>query len=82
MKYKVEMVTWIDSTGRHSWETLPIPEKDLCLSCVSVGFVVGETNEVLMVSNSLADLDGPDEQAHLTMCIPKVCIKSRKTLRA
>lgn len=81
MKYAIELVEWVDSTGISGWESIKRIDKFEHSYCVSAGFLIKETKDFIAITNSLADLD-TDYGAHdLTMVIPKVAIVSRKVLK-
>ena len=81
MKYQLELVTWIDSSAEGGWHKLPFPKTITCLTCKTAGFVVTETDTAIRLACSVADIDGPEEQASEIVTIPKVAIQSRQVLR-
>lgn len=76
------LVEWSDSaTPVSAWHFLSdLPEVD-CVRCKSVGWIVGESDDVIMLAPNLGDCDS-FETAQACGCIriPKVSISRRVTL--
>ena len=72
-----EMIKWVDiASGEAGWqENKDFPPQDV----VSVGFVVKETGEYLVLCQSMYDQDEPEYYDSL-ISIPKGCVTSRTKL--
>jgi len=73
----VVFIEWLDSHERPGWTTEPPIAKPLV--CFTVGFLVAETAEVVVVSGSITDED--ERQRCGDMTIPKKVIRKRTILR-
>lgn len=82
---KLVMIDWVDSHSSGGWKPLPEIEKD-CepLLCRSVGWLLCEKNEHVVLVPHLSGMD--DEDSVTLTCgsgykiIPVVAIKDRKVL--
>lgn len=74
---KIIKITWSDSYGCTSaWE--PKTDISTLLICNSVGFLINETNEIIVLANSIAnETDRTIEQVNGIMVIPKKSIIER-----
>lgn len=77
--YKIERIEWIDSAGFASdgpWITEENMDRQIvehgALKCVSVGFVVRETDEILVITSGITE-----GMVMEPMAIPKVAITNR-----
>ena len=72
-----ELVSWIDtSSGHPGWqEDVDLPPQPV----VTVGFIVKETGEYLVLCQSMYDQDEPEYYDSL-ISIPKGCVTSRTKL--
>ncbi len=69
-------VRWVDSRYQDGWiEQEDIEPKIAKIS--TLGYIVKETDEVLCIASSIHEAS---RQVSGTMCIPKVCIFSRKNV--
>lgn len=75
-KDKAISVSWIDSIQDEGWQTSNYhkPEK---LTCKSVGFLVFEDKEVIILSSCLSPFGGPRSP----ITIPKFAITQRKFIK-
>ena len=72
---KIYCIHWLDAWCQSSgWEE---PPKQDAVLCQTVGFIVGETKEMLTVA---ASYDGAKYYQQM-MSIPKATIKSKKLLK-
>ena len=76
------LVEWIDSAQPISaWMFLEKKPRLEIIQCVSVGWVVGETDEVLMLAPNLGDIEsGGSGQASGFIRIPKSAVTRRVEL--
>jgi len=72
-KTKMIYIEWVDSATHYGWRDRD--EKYLPLTITSIGFVLSETEDNIVISTSL---DGVNEMAIGPMVIPKCSIKKRK----
>ncbi len=79
-KYKIELIEWVDSFGCSSgWSE--IQQINTYLKCITIGFVVSETDNTVSLANSIAlETDDTKEQANGIMTIPLVCILKRTVI--
>jgi hypothetical protein len=76
-------VEWIDSGRGHEWRMLDDLDDMLPAYCRSVGWIVREEEEYIVLAGNLA-ADAPDGKPHQAcqmMAIPKVAITTRRVLR-
>ena len=78
------LVEWTDSAQPISaWMFLEKKPSLEIIQCVSVGWVVGETDEVLMLAPNLGDIEsGGSAQASAYIRIPKSAVTRRVELMA
>ena len=78
------LVEWIDSAQPISaWMFMENKPSLEIIQCVSVGWVVGETDEVLMLAPNLGDIEsGGSGQASGFIRIPKSAVTRRVELMA
>lgn len=70
-------ITWIDSqSGPNEWEFLADRTPLIPAVCTTVGFVIEETDEHVLIANSISKT-----QLWGQIVIPKVSIRSRRSLR-
>lgn len=75
---KLVMVRWTDTGGVHGWAARQERLKEVGLAeCVTVGFVLEDTDQYLTLTESLSD----DDHVGCTTCIPKSAIMTVETLR-
>jgi hypothetical protein len=79
---KLALVYWSDSAqASGAWrhmEDLPEPE---AIDCASVGWIVKEDDEVLMIAQSMGDIGTDNTQCAGIKQIPKCCITEIKILQ-
>lgn len=85
MKFDKELVyiEWKDAcVANEAWEPVDTIEGKLA-DCISVGYVINETEEVVVVSGNIALGYGKENQIDTVgaICIPKSNIVSRSQLR-
>lgn len=78
-KLKCVSVEWVDSSSEHGWATGEGSSKQ-SLACHSVGYVVEDTPERLVISGHYAE--EVTHSWHSPMAIPKVAIVSLKRFKA
>ena len=79
---KIELIQWVDSFGCGSrWQEMDSMKDRAVLYCHSVGFVIKETDDyVVIVPHRAVETEQCEEQGCGDMTIPKVCITSREIL--
>ena len=73
------LVEWIDSRGANErWNHIEhFSERNNCVTCLSVGYKVHETDSLIVVAPHAGDIaDEENLQFCGDMTIPKVCIKN------
>lgn len=82
---KLLAIEWLDSHGFAGWNRLDELERlgRRTMTCVSVGFLVVETDDVVVLASSLSAWFDPDIAvgAKGDISIPKVAITRRRALR-
>ncbi|HEY9544744.1 MAG TPA: hypothetical protein VIR56_01985 [Solimonas sp.] len=75
------LIEWLDSAQPiPGWRLLSdLPNPDV-VKCESVGWIIGETDDVLMLAPNIGDRGGDSEQASGFIRIPVVSITRRVTL--
>ena len=82
MKHKLVKITWLDSKQPiASWFFTNDSDSAAPAVCVSVGWVVYETKEAVLLCQSLADQGSDAEQANGALTIPKCCIIKKRILK-
>jgi hypothetical protein len=84
LSHPLLLVVWVDSShlGEGWIDFDELDRSDAQLLCVSVGFLVHESRQSMLLVPSIADLSEPsNRQAHGTMLIPKRAILSTRVLR-
>lgn len=76
MDWKVEIVDWVDPHSVDPWESLENLRTDVA-KIVSIGFVVKETEDALVLS---LNWDAAEKNTSCAMIIPKQCITKRRTV--
>jgi len=75
------LVEWVDSlqpvTGWHMTDDLPVLE---AAKCKTVGWLVADNNDAIMIAQNIADPESTQMQAGGLMRIPKCCIISSSVL--
>lgn len=75
------LVEWVDSlqpvTGWHMADDLPALE---AAKCKTVGWLVAENDDAMMIAQNIANPDSSQEQAGGLMRIPKCCVTSASVL--
>jgi hypothetical protein len=74
---EIRLVTWVDSASQTGWESDSEYRTLVPAVCVTVGFVMGETAEYLLLGLSLDD----GTTMNGAISIPKVAIRRSTTLR-
>ena len=73
---KLVRVEWVDSHSGKGWADLDrIKASAELLHIVSVGWVIAETKDQLVLCSTLSDIQGTGD-----ISIPKCCITKRRTL--
>lgn len=79
----LELVDWLDSqttyTGWVDMEDIP-PERPVCGHLRTVGWVLRENDEAVLIAQSVGSTPGGSDQACHVMTIPKVAITKRTPL--
>lgn len=71
---KVVEVTWVDACLESGWSKInPHPKPEVCHT---VGYVVGETPDLLSLAGTVSD-----DEANGVMTIPKAWIRKRRVIR-
>jgi len=74
---RLVIVDWVDSTAGEGWKTLrEMKGAENGLTCRSVGWILKESKECLVIVPHIAgeSLDDPQFQVRGDMSIPKRCI--------
>ena len=78
------LITWLDSgkiVGNEWTFTTDLPTTALVITCQSVGWIVRETEEELVIAPHVgAERDGRPQQFLGLLAIPKVAIQQRTPL--
>lgn len=76
------LIEWLDSSQAEGW--LFIDEDEHVndpLNCISVGWLIQESDEALSITSSLAEMvDGDPLQVNGILTIPKCCVLGRTEL--
>lgn len=79
MNRRIVCVRWLDHYSRN--ESTEIDEEVGPATCLSVGFVTGETDEWLAISRDVGlSEEGDAEEKDATLCILKNCILTIRDL--
>jgi hypothetical protein len=79
--YELVLVKWEDSAQpRAAWEWLDEYELEGPIICVSVGYLVAETDFAIAVAPNLGDIDLSRAQASGIMRIPRSAVRSMEKL--
>ncbi|MEX2964742.1 hypothetical protein [Microbulbifer sp. TYP-18] len=75
-RLKLVRVDWVDSAQPYGcWNHLSdLPPLEV-VECKTVGWLVAESDEVLMLAQNLGDVNTESAQASGLMRIPRVCVK-------
>ena len=80
----IALVRWRDSMRETGWRSVDDATKHIYqsdyLDCESVGFVVGETSDRLMLALNHQHIEGSEETVGETIVIPKAAIFERHEL--
>lgn len=77
VKHKIAHVIWEDSSETYGWHDIePLSAEPVW--CVSVGFIIRQTKEAIVLALSLGNLGSGMNQANGIMTIPKSAIRSMK----
>jgi hypothetical protein len=78
-------VSWVDSVRTTGWRTADEARADLeqddFLDCETVGFLVGETAERVILALNHQHVTGGEEMVGETIIIPRQAIRSVRELR-
>lgn len=78
----VVLVEWLDSAQPSpGWRFISEPPELEVVRCQSVGWIAGESDEVLMLAPNVGDLGSEDPQGSGFIRIPKCSITRRVMLR-
>lgn len=72
---KIARITWVDSAGQDGW----VRESDrevAPMRCLTVGLLIDETAEHVVVASTVADWGGPHAQVNSPLGIPRCSITS------
>lgn len=75
MTMPIVWVRWVDCISVDEWQSHPITELPVILS---VGYLVEETEAVIVVAHSIAEDPSEIEYCGYTMTIPRGCVLSLK----
>lgn len=81
---KLVLVEWVDSHSGRGWRDIDrIKETDSLLHARSVGWLLRETKEVILLASHITGEDNGNIllQASGDMCIPKVAVKKITVLK-
>lgn len=70
MNNEIKTVKWSDSASYRGWRSEEEVKKLRPLSCTTIGFLIDETDEFIVLSQTVAD----DGDLSETIVIPKICI--------
>lgn len=74
-RFPMRYVEWDDSSSISHWHTMKQALEHEVDRCVTVGFLLAETEDAVTLSMSLTNRkDAADDSAGDTICIPKVAI--------
>lgn len=78
MSDKMVMVTWVDSVRNSAWDTRQAHEAINPSECVSVGFLLSEDDDKIIIYNS----DDPAlNSLGMSLTIPRIAVRSITELR-
>ena len=73
---RLVVIEWLDSRQPSpAWQFIESIEAPTACNCLSVGFLVYESDGVKVLASNLADTDSDDMQASGTITIPNCSIK-------
>lgn len=78
MDYKIEYIKWIDSSQSNGWHYSSDCDHSKCKDITSIGYLMKETEETIVICPHLCDVEAHDWQGCGIMTIPKCSIKERK----
>lgn len=83
MNYPLEYIRWLDHVSFHEsmWRTLPEVHSLEPFICHSVGYVIKETDEYIVLAQTIAPQEELEDQWVGEMLIAKPLIKERKKLK-
>lgn len=68
-------VSWVDSISYSSWRSIDEAlEKDLA-QCMTTGYLIHKTNDLIAIAGSIEGIDGDDMQVGDVMYIPLVAVR-------
>lgn len=76
-KYPKMLVEWLDSGRGTDWADIASHSGAAPCFCVSVGFVLSETTDAIVLVQSV---DEANQTACASITIPKACIKTSESL--
>lgn len=80
--YPFQLIRWIDSASEDGWRSMRRMEDPRTVPCMTVGWVVAESDEALTVFGTWApETESTTEQVCSGMTIPKAAILSRTVVR-
>ena len=83
MTYNLEVVEWVDSRQPVSeWQFVRSVEEMPVVKCRSVGWVIGENDDVLTLAPNMGDIDDEDgdEQVSGVIRIPMKSVTNREQM--
>ena len=77
-----QQITWVDISSRpQPWLSLEEAKELRPCVCISLGKVVHEDDQVVVLAGSFGPPDSEDDpDVGMVTCIPKVCITRRRAL--
>lgn len=78
--YKLRMIRWIDSTGLNGWQALETIQGLTPDPVISVGFVVAEDEDRIVITTSITERPGnlALQSGEGALVIPRVAIVSER----
>ena len=78
MDEKLVLIKWVDSYSVYEhWDFIKDISEPIIIECISVGFVIKETNESILI---IPHISGKNEAGKGGICIPKISITELKQL--
>mgnify|MGYP001594112815 CR=1 FL=1 len=75
MNLEIRYIEWTDSAGRAHWHDISAAKKLTPDSCKTIGFVLNETDDYIVVIQSHTNReDEAENQADNALCIPKSAV--------
>lgn len=82
MSYEIRLIRWTDASGSAGWSKRTEVEEEMHTHpCESVGFVLRDDEEGVLLYQSTDHQEGDREHVDNMMAIPRSCILEERTLR-